>query len=379
MEPETDWTQRVPRPGIIDLGPGYPDPDLLPVDLLHAVVPSALRGRGREALSYGANAGPAPLRAYIAKQVPGATADDVVSTAGTSSALSVLAARLARQGSEVLTEGLTYDLARQIFTDRGVPTRAVHGPLDDLDIGELAQAVKESRRVYGVPPTFYVMPTLHNPTGRTLSRERRLEILELAQRTGLRVIEDHAYSSLAFDGVAVPKPLWSLADDRRLVVTLVSLSKSLAPGLRVGGLVADRRTAARLSADGERLSGGGPSHFVSAMVSFAAAEGLLDARVPWLRQQLRLRRDTLVGELRRTLPDGYPVRAAAGGYFVWLGLPPGVDEQGILRASERAGVSFAPGSRFGTDARGIRLCFACCGPGDLVTGARRLAGVLARS
>jgi 2-aminoadipate transaminase len=372
VDPGPPWTQGDRRPGIIDLGPGYPDPDLLPVDLMREAASEAIQRYGVEALSYGVNTGPAPLRAFVAAQVPGSTGVDVLSTAGTSSALSTLATRLAREGAAVLTESLTYDLAVRVFADRGVRTVAVPGPLHDIDTRQLRLAVDRASRVSGVPPALYVMPTFHNPTGRVLSRERRIEILEIAEGTGLRLIEDHAYSALGFDAAEVPEPLWSLAPGTRLVTTLVSLSKCLAPGLRVGGMVADRETLGRLSEDGERLSGGGPNHFTSAVVAHAAAEGLLEEHVARLREQLRERRDILVGELRTRLPDGYTVTQPSGGFFLWVGLPAQVDDRALLAEAERTGVSFAPGSRFGAGARGIRLCFASCGPQALAVAAGRL-------
>ncbi|WP_422768910.1 PLP-dependent aminotransferase family protein [Plantactinospora sp. WMMC1484] len=361
-----DWRQGVRREGIIDLGPGYPDPALLPSGLLADAATAVLTRHAAEALSYGANTGPRQLRAFLAEQVPGCPPEQVVTTAGTSSALSGVAAELGRRGAVVLTESLTYDLGRQIFVDRGLRVEAVPGPVDDLDIDRLRRFLAGRRE----PVAFYVMPTFHNPTGRVLGVERRTELLELAARTGMTIVEDHAYSRLSFD--QVPAPLWSLSDDREKVITLLSLSKCLAPGLRLGGVVGSTELLDRLARDGERASGGGANHLTAATVAHAVATGAVARHVEDLVGELRRRRDALYSALAGRLPPGLTITRPTGGYFQWIGLPTVAYEAMLLAAAENLGVSFAPGSRFGSGHPGVRLCFAAHRPDDLIFAAERL-------
>jgi len=367
--------QSDPRPGMVELGPGYPDPALLPTDLMRHCASRALERWGPQALGYGADAGPADLRRMLAARVAAtdggrSRSANVLVTAGTSAALGQLAIRVAREGRMLLTESLTYDLGRKIFQEYGVRVRAVPGPLDDLDVGAVRRAALRAERDAGQPPVLYLVSTFHNPTGRVLSPARRTELMTLAERLGLLVLDDLAYVDLSF-GAPPPPPLHSCADDADRVVTLYSFAKCLAPGVRVGWLVSGERTVAELAGDAVRRSGGGPNHLAVMAVSVACLEGHLDARLAWLRGQLRIRRDALADGLAG-LPDGYRPAEPGGGFFTWVGLPAGVDDRRLLREAEARGVSFALGRRFGAAPRGVRLCFAAAGPDALRLGGARL-------
>jgi 2-aminoadipate transaminase len=366
------------RPGMVELGPGYLDAALLPGGLIRRWAAKAVDYWGSGALAYGADAGPLELRAYLATRVSGGEPGicgpaNITTTGGTSQALDQVAARLARDGRVVLTEALTYDLGRMIFTARGVRTVAVPGPVDDLDIGQFRRHAARAARLTGQLPAFYLIPTFHNPTGRVMSAERRQEILALAHEAGSMIIEDQAYAELGYDPAPPPPPLWRDAPDRDLVISLYSLAKCLAPGLRVGWAVSGERLAADLAVDPVRLSGGGPNHFAAMAVTAGCVTGELDRHVRTVREHLRRRRDTLITALAGRLPDGFAVRRPAGGFFAWLALPRQVDDQTLLAEAERRGVSFAAGCRFGSSARGVRLCFAACGPERLSQGAARLS------
>lgn len=365
-----------PRAGMVDLGPGYLDADLVPVTLIGRWATVALEHWGAGALAYGADAGPLPLRAFLAARVAalGATAcgpDNVMTTGGTSQALDYLAARLSREGRVVLTEALTYDLGRLIFEERGVRTVAVTGPADDLDPAEFAHAIKQAVRVTGQPPALYLIPTFHNPTGRVISADRGTEILTLAHEAGALLIEDQAYAGLSYEPAGPPPPLWHSAPDPERVISLYSFAKCLAPGLRVGWLVSGERAVAGLAADATRRSGGGPSHFAAMVIAGGCLTSELDEHVATVREQLGHRRDVLLAALEGHLPDGFLVRRPAGGFFAWIDVPKAVDDEALLRDAEHAGVSFAAGRRFGASARGVRLCFAACGPRMLEQGATR--------
>ncbi|HEY6309494.1 MAG TPA: aminotransferase class I/II-fold pyridoxal phosphate-dependent enzyme [Streptosporangiaceae bacterium] len=367
-----------PREGIVDLGPGYLDPALIPTGLIAKWSADAVERWGPHALAYGANAGPWELRAKFAARVApaGRTGrcgpERVLITGGTSAALDQLAMRFAREGRIVLTEALTYDLGRMIFADRGVRTIAVPGPFHDLDVAEFRKAAELAAPSSGMPPALYLIPTFHNPTGRVLSATRRLEILAMAADTGSLIIEDLAYSELAYESQP-PPPMWSSAADPDQVIALYSLAKCVAPGLRIGWLVGSERLVAELERSPVRASGGGPNHFTAMVVMAGLAGHQFDAHVSLVRDQLRLRRDSLLRALIEQLPGGFTISCPFGGFFAWVGLPAGVSDDALLRNAEGRGVSFAAGSRFGSSPGGVRLCFAGCGPEQLALGVARFA------
>ncbi len=360
-------TQAHARTDLIDLGPGYPDPDLLPVDLLRGWYDQALRTWGPQALSYGANGGPLPLRAQLAAR-SGVDPARVVVTGGTSAGLGELAARLAVEDRAVLVETPTYELGRRIFAGHGLRTVPVPGPIDDLDVDELRRAVDRLDR----PPALYLIPTFHNPTGRVLPEPRRREVAALAAERGLLVIEDQAYAEVGFG--PAPPPVHVLAEDPDSVVGLYSTAKCLGPGLRLGWMVTGARLAAQLADSPVRVSGGGPNHVTALALAVGCGSGELDRHVAGLREQLRARRDALLAGLGGTLE----VIPPAGGFFAWVRLPAETDEEALLADAAAAGMAFAPGHRFGAAAPGARLCFAAQGPAWVAEGARRFAAVVAQ-
>jgi 2-aminoadipate transaminase len=366
-----------PRPGLVDLGPGYLDPVLVPTKLIGQWAADALTYWDQHALAYGANAGPWELRVKLAARTGGCGPGNVMITGGTSAAIDQLAMRFAREGRMVLTESLTYDLGRMIFTGWGVKTIAVPGPVDDLDVDQFRRAARRAVRSAGVPPAMYLIPTFHNPTGRVLSAERRAEICALAQETGALIVEDQAYADLGYE-LPSPPPLWRLAADPEQVITLYSFAKALAPGLRVGWLTSGERLVAELAASPVRISGGGPNHFSAVVVMAGLVNDQLESHISALRDQLRMRRDALISQLVGQLPEGYTVARPAGGFFTWIGLPAGVSDQALLRTAEQGGVSFAAGRRFGASGGGVRLCFACAEPDRLRLGAARFAAACRR-
>lgn len=367
-----------PREGIVDLGPGYLDPVLIPAGLIAQWSADAVQRWGPHALAYGANAGPWELRAKLAARIASAGRtgrcgpERVLITGGTSAALDQLAMRFAQEGRMVLTEALTYDLGRMIFAGWGIRTIAVPGPFDDVDVAEFRKAVELAEQFSGIPPALYLIPTFHNPTGRVLSATRRLEILAMADDTGSLIIEDLAYAELAYESQP-PPPMWCSTANPDQVIALYSLAKCVAPGLRIGWLVGSERLVTELERSPVRDSGGGPNHFTAMTVMAGLARHQFDAHVSLVRDQLRLRRDSLLHALMTQLPAGFTISCPFGGFFAWIGLPAGVSDHALLRNAEGRGVSFAAGSRFGSSPVGVRLCFAGCGPEQLALGVARFA------
>ncbi|HEU0101358.1 MAG TPA: PLP-dependent aminotransferase family protein [Mycobacteriales bacterium] len=355
-------------PGALVLSSGYPSPDLQPLAALAAAATRAARRPGGWALA--PPAGLPELRQLLATPV-GADAGDVLVVPGGQAGLSTALRALTRPGAAVLVEVPTYLGA--LATARAAGLRPVPVPTDGG--GVRADLLPEAFASSGAR-LLYLQPTYANPTGTVLAHARRAPVLEAARQAGAFVLEDDWARHLALDGPA-PPPLVHDDDDGR-VVHLSSLSKAGAPSLRIGALIARGPAAARLAA-------------LRQVDDFGVARPLQETAVEllgspaWprhlgqLARALRARRDHLVGELHRHLPELAPRTAPAGGLHLWLTLPTGTDDVELAdRARSRrllvgAGrpyfVSEPPGPR-------LRVGFAAADRTQLTAGVRLLAETL---
>ncbi len=374
--------QIVLRPGIAEMGWGHPDPALLPVADLARAADFALRREGPAALAYGAEQGPGrliePLAAWLARREGSELPpEQIFITGGVSQGLDLLCALLTKSGDAALVEAPSYHLAQRIFRDHGL--RLIPVPADEggLRPAALVAALAGLRREGRAARFLYTVPTFGNPTGATLSLERRQAILSLANEAGLTIIEDDVYRHLWYDA-SPPPSLFSLAPFGR-VIRLGSFSKLLAPGLRLGWLTGTPELVRRCAGSGLLDSGGGVNHFTAHVVAAYLDLGLLDGHVERLRAAYRRRRDALLDALAHHLPAGCRWITPGGGFFLWLQLPAGCDSAALLPAAERAGVSYVPGGRFFSGRGGeryLRLAFSLLSVAALAEGARRLGDVL---
>lgn len=370
------------RPGIVELMWGHPDLALLPVDGLLRAAQVALERDGPLALSYGAEQGPACLieqvRARLGR-LEGITPspEQMMITGGASQALDMLCTVLTRPGDVALVESPVYHLALRIFRDHGLCLAPVPSDGEGLRVDALERTLAELERQGRRACFLYTVPTFNNPTGMTLALERRTALVALAQRAGLVVLEDDAYYELWYDSPPPPS-LYSLAPAGS-VVRLGSFSKVLAPGLRLGWMLAAPEMVRRCAGCGMLDSGGGVNHFTAHVAAAFVELGLLDEQVEILRASYRQRRDVLLNALASHLPEECEWTCPGGGFFVWLRLPPGVDSAALLPAAESAGVSYVPGARFYTGGGGeeyCRLAFTLAPMGELEEGACRLGAAL---
>lgn len=363
--------QKVSPGGELDLGPGYLDPDLLPTSLVRNAFTTALEKYGWRALSYGADAGPWPLRELLAEMcmewdgTPYGT-DNVLVTAGTSHILDHLAARMAAPGDTVVVESPSYDLGCMILREHGL--RLVGVPVDQDGVlpDALDWTVAQLRRSGARLAFAYLIPTFHNPTGALVSAERRRTVVAVARSHRLRIIEDNAYRPLPLAETDVPASLLSLADSGA-VIQLGTFSKCLAPGLRLGWLIADPSSVQALASGAVFRSGGCPNHLVASATTELLAAGMFRGHLTRLRAGLTDRRDALVAGLRAGLPSGYQFMVPGGGLFLWIRPPAGIAEGQLCAATQRHGVVMAPGARFSTrpSEPAVRLAFSQYGPDDL--------------
>jgi DNA-binding transcriptional MocR family regulator len=374
--------QLVQRPGIAEFGWGHPDPALLPASDLAQAAALTLSRDWRAALAYGADQGPGRLIDRVRRrlgQIEGSTpsAEQVMITGGISQALDMICAQITRPGDVALVEAPTYHLALRIFRDRGLRIVAVPGDSQGLHV-DAAEAMLHMLRSSGERVAFlYTVATFGNPSGATLAADRRYALAALARRDSLMVIEDDAYGELWYD-TPPPPPIFNLATAGQ-IVRVGSYAKVLAPGLRVGWMLASPDLVRRCAGCGVLDSGGGVNHFTAHIIATFIELGLLDAHVERLRAALRERRDALLSALARHLPSGCTWNPALGGFFVWVRLPVGVDSAAILPAAEAAGVSYLPGEHFYAEGGGqnyLRLSFSLLPPEQLAEGAARLGKVL---
>ena len=357
----------------ISFARGVPAPECIPVEELADCARAAIERGGPAVLSYGPGGGYPPLRAWIADR-HGVEPERVIVANGSLQGLVFLAELLA-PGKRVLVEAPTYDRPLRILARVGA--EAVPVPMDDegLDPDGLEHALRE-----GPAPAFlYTIPTFQNPSGRTLSLERRRQVLELARRHGLLVVEDDPYGLVSFDGEP-PPTLHELAGGEG-VVHSSSFSKTVAPGVRVGWLVLPRELAAELEARAVSTYIS-PPFLTQATVFEFLRRGNFEPNLERVRGLLRARRDTMLDALERHFSGGLSRgwTRPAGGYFVWLDLAEETDAAELLERAEREGVTFVKGADFFPGGAGgrssARLAFSFASPAEIEEGVSRLAALV---
>ena len=375
-------TQMVLREGHSEFNFGQPDPDLLPLDAMRRAPSAALDTFGADMLGYGAPEGAWPLLAWIQARVGShehidVGLDECIGTAGNSDAIDQVCTLFTEPGDVVLVESPTYHLGLRILQDHGLALEAVPVDADGLSIEALEARLADLARSGRSPRLLYTIPTFHNPTGVSLSPERRRTLIDLAVRHGFLILEDDVYRELAYDGPAPPS-LFSLAP-RGVVLRMGSFAKALAPGLRLGWLNCSAEQARRFTDGGLRDSGGAPNFTAAMMVAALCQSGDFDRHVARLRQAYRERRDALAAALAAHLPPGCTFTTPRGGYFIWIELPSHIDGDLLLDRARSHRVSFVPGGRACIDGRGrhcVRLAFSLMKPDALAEGARRLAAAI---
>lgn len=368
------------RPEVVSLAGGMPAPQALPTQLLSALIGKTLADHGTQALQYGPGQGEPWLREQICDVmgVEGVTADpdDVVVTVGSQQALDLVAKLIIDPGDVVLVESPAYVGALTTFAS--YQANVVHVPGDDDGMRPdalaaiLAEQAAAGRRV----KLLYTVPTFGNPSGSTLSGPRRDDVAELARRAGVLMVEDNPYGLLRLEGEHLA-PIRARHPD---VLYLGSFSKILSPGLRVGWALAPPALRDQLVRAAE-----------SALLCHSALSQLTVARYlseePWLdhvkavRELYWDRRAAMLSAMAAELPDGCRFTAPHGGFFIWLGLPPGTDAKRMISRAIDAGVAYVPGTGFYADGSGrdhLRLSFSFPEPAEITEGVRRLADVIGR-
>jgi DNA-binding transcriptional MocR family regulator len=349
----------------ISFARGVPAPECLPVEELAACAQAAVERDAATVLSYGSSSGYGPLRDWIAER-HGVDPTRVLVTNGSLQGMVFLAERFA--GERVLVEAPTYDRPLKILAAHGVETTPVAMDDEGLDLDALAQALRGGRK----PAFLYTIPTFQNPSGRTLSTERRLRLAGLAREQELLVLEDDPYGLVRFDGEA-PPTLFELEGGTRVAYSS-SFSKTIAPGLRVGYFVLPPGLERELEAlaTSTYIT---PVLLGQATVFEFLRRGNFEPNLERVTKLLGARRDAMLEALERELPDARWSRPQ-GGYFIWLELPEGADAGALLERAAAAGVTYVPGADFGGAPNTARLAFSFVSPDEIREGVRRLAALV---
>jgi 2-aminoadipate transaminase len=363
---------------------GNNDPDQVPLDGLVEAANAVLKREGHTLATYGLASGPQgyrPLREFLVGKLKrdagiSSAADDILIVSGSLQALDLVNHTLLARGDTVIIEQDTYQGALNRLTRLGV--NAVGIPLDGdgMRMDALASALEDLKRKNIQPKYIYTIPTVQNPTGTIMPEARRLELLKLSQQYGVPVFEDDCYADLVWDGQR-PPAIYAMSTNGG-VIHIGSFSKSIAPALRVGFIVAPWNVMSRMLA----LKTDAGSGALEQMVLAEYCAPHFTTHVPKLTRGLRAKLDTLMEALNEQFGTAAEFENPKGGIFLWVKLPDNVDTLKLYQSALAAGVAINPGPEWSTDkAYGksrMRLCFASPSKDQIREGVAALAEVCRR-
>ena len=365
------------QPEVISLAGGLPAPELFPIDEYRRAFEWVLEADGAQALQYGPSEGYRPLRDFLAERLSRVgirvAADDILITNGSQQALDLIGKILLDPGDAVVLEKPSYLGAIQAFNQYQAHYIVVPMDEDGMRVDALEPLLKAHR-----PKFIYAIPNFQNPTGRSLSLERRYRLVELASQHGVPIVEDDPYGELRYEGSHLPS-LMSL-DTSGCVIYLGTFSKILAPGFRLGWVVAAPEALEGL------LHGKQPADLHTGMIQQMATyevckNGFVDTHVEAIKAFYKERRDVMLRALEEHFPADAHFTRPAGGLFVWAELPRHVDTRELLLDAIQDRVAFVPGQGFHPDNTGtntMRLNFSNVPPEQLREGVRRLGVAIQR-
>jgi 2-aminoadipate transaminase len=391
-----DLLKVIQKPGMISFAGGLPAPDVFPAQRFAEACHKVLTENASQALQYGATEGYEPLRELIANNMARygikARIENVLITSGSQQALDLIGKLFINAGDHVLVEAPTYLGALQAFNVYGAEYLAVPSDENGLRTDLLEAPLRSG------PKFMYVLPNFQNPAGTTLSEGRRHELVLLADRYGIPIVEDDPYGQLRYEGEHLPSLVVLDRENLRRdngysignVIYLSTFSKTLAPGLRLGWIVAPPEVIGKLA----QLKQGADLHtstFTQFVAYEVARDGFLDSHVKLIRQVYRERRDVMLQALQEFFPPVVTWTHPQGGLFLWVTLPRGVDIEAVFRTALEQNVAFVPGTSFyahdgrrnegraDDDCEGcrhMRLNFSNATPEQIREGVRRLAAAV---
>lgn len=357
-----------PVPDSISFARGAPCPEALSGDLIADCARAALDADATRILSYGTGNGYPPLREVLAAQ-HGVTPDRVFITNGSLQGFVFLLESIFAPGDLIAVESPTYDRALLQLKLHGMEILPIPVEDDGLDVEALAAAVAAGR----VPKLIYIIPNFQNPSGATISEAKRRRLAEICTANGILILEDDPYGRLRFEGDPIPS-IYEIAGDESVIFTS-SFSKTVAPGLRVGYIVAPKEIAAKLTAAASR------TYISPALLSEAAihrliVDGRLEPNIAHVTKLMHERRDAMMEGMKH-FPEGSRCVAPAGGFFAWVELPEGMSADDLFQPAADAGIAYVKGSDCFLEGgeRTLRLAYSGVGPAEIAEGMERLGAV----
>jgi len=376
------FQQVVVPDGVIDLGVGQPNNAILPREQVRRAAELQFSDSS-EFLQYGAEWGDGHHRIALAEFLTGAYGcgvdpEQLFSTNGNSQALEMLCTVMTEPGDVVIVEEPTYFLAFQMFRDHGLEIRGVPVDHDGLNVDALIEQVDQARAAGKRVAFAYTIPAFQNPTGVTMSAQRRLDLVAAAAERDVLVVADEVYHLLRYAPGAMP-PAMSAYVDSGPVLSIGTFSKILAPGMRLGWVHGSIERLAALAECGLILSGGGLNPVASTLATAMMRMGWQQEYLEWLRALFAQRASTMVAALAAHMPDWVDYDVPEGGYFVWLRLPAGADGAALRKIAKEHGVDLRHGAQFSPTGRlgnHLRLSYAFYEEDDIAEGVARLGRAL---
>jgi len=361
------------RPEIISFAGGLPSPATFPVEQLKVAFDKILSEQGKVALQYGPTDGYGPLREWVANSLStnGAKimANQVMMTSGSQQGLDLLGKVLIDEDSKVLVETPSYLGALQAFSLYGPEFVSVPSDEGGL-IPETVAALGQGARM------LYALPNFQNPTGRTLSVERRHALVDICARLGLPLIEDDPYGALSYRAEPLPK---MLSMNPGGVIYMGSFSKILTPGIRLGYVVAPRPLIEKLE-QAKQATDLHTAQLTQMVVYETIKDGFLDQHIPTIRKLYSDQCDAMLDALKTYFPSGTSWTKPEGGMFIWVTLPKHIDSVKLLAEAVEQHVAFVPGGPFygnTPEQHTLRLSFVTVPPAKIREGIERLGKLIA--
>lgn len=372
------------QPDIISFAGGLPAPEVFPVKEFQDACNTVLAEHGAQALQYSTTEGHRPLREMIARHTSRyaveVTADNILITSGSQQALDFIGRLFINRGDYIVVESPTYLGALQAWNAYGAQYISVRMDENGMVVDELEEALRKG------PKFIYVLPNFQNPSGSTLSLERRQQLVEMADRYGVPIVEDDPYGQLRYEGEHLPSVVYLDSQYRGPngghysgnVIYLSTFSKLLAPGLRLAWVIAPPEVIRKLVMT-KQAADLHTSSFNQYVAYEVGKGGFLDEHVKVIRQVYKERRDVMLEMMDEMFPPEMRWTHPQGGMFLWGMMPEGMDAAEALKVALERKVAFVPGAAFhanGGGANTMRINFSYSSPDTIREGITRMGTVL---
>lgn len=375
-DPVGDILKVAGSPDVISFAGGLPAPELFPIDALKKVTNVVFDESGREALQYASAVGYPALREQIAKRMNNqgikATVDNIMITTGSQQSIDITAKMFINPGDTVIVEKPTYLCALDVFRSYGAHIVGVEMDEDGMKMDQLEKAVSENPNTKFI----YTIPNFQNPTGRTMSAERREQMIEIANKHDIMIMEDDPYGAIRFAGDDI-EPV-KFYDNEERVIYLSTFSKILAPGLRLGWIVMNKDLMPKYSVmkqSADVHSDNLTQHIVAKFME----EYDIDEHVSKIRKVYRQRENVMMAAIEKDFPAGVNYSHPEGGLFIWVEVPGDVDTIQLFNTCIKHNVAFVPGEPFYPDKvtpGTFRLNYSNMSEEQIQTGIKRLGSAI---